>query len=400
MTYIEFFDKPDIENIILCLAKVPDTVIFIGKSKKKMYKHIENYEKVFRDRGYNIEFKCEAISQGNLNLAIDLLTKIVDTYDDCHFNLDGGEEILTVALGVVLERRKEKNIQLHKFNFYKGDFYDCDNDGQVMQQLSPQLTIDENVKVYGGEIIRNTDFEDQWKLSDDFVKDINKMWSISRKAPTEWNAQTKALGNLESGEIQSKKLLVVDCYSNNFQANETILRQLKENQLITEYSYKNDNVHIVYKNEQVKKCLTRAGLILELKIFTTMKELKDEQGNPIYNDVETSVVIDWDGEIHKSYEHKYDTINEIDVMAMHGVIPIFISCKNGQVDHNELNKLTTVANRFGGDYAKKVLIMTNHDNNENFIKQRAADMRVRVISITDEVSNEELAEKLANLWIN
>ena len=45
-------------------------------------------------------------------------------------------------------------------------------------------------------------------------------------------------------------------------------------------------------------------------------------------------------------------------MLMRGVIPVFVSCKNGAVDSNELYKLNTVADRFGSIYAKKIIAAT------------------------------------------
>ena len=57
-------------------------------------------------------------------------------------------------------------------------------------------------------------------------------------------------------------------------------------------------------------------------------------------------------------EPAYRTANEIDFMLMKGLTPIFIPWKIGQVYDDELYKLESVANRFGGLYAKNVLIAT------------------------------------------
>ena len=47
-------------------------------------------------------------------------------------------------------------------------------------------------------------------------------------------------------------------------------------------------------------------------------------------------------------------------MSLKGLIPIFISCKSGKMTEKNtlhaLYELDTVANRFGGKYAKKVLV--------------------------------------------
>ena len=54
---------------------------------------------------------------------------------------------------------------------------------------------------------------------------------------------------------------------------------------------------------------------------------------------------------------------KIDVLTLKGNIPTFISCKSGKMDGNKalpaLYELETVARRFGGKYAKKVLAVTS-----------------------------------------
>ena len=113
MTYIEFFDKIASENISACLTYTPDRVIYIGDSKKQMNKHMAYYRRVFADRGVNIDFSCRTVSKSNLESAVKVLTDLVEEYDDCVFDITGGEEILTLALGVVYAQNPGKNIQIH-----------------------------------------------------------------------------------------------------------------------------------------------------------------------------------------------------------------------------------------------------------------------------------------------
>jgi hypothetical protein len=78
---------------------------------------------------------------------------------------------------------------------------------------------------------------------------------------------------------------------------------------------------------------------------------------------------------------------------MRGMTPLFISCKNGNVSEEELYKLNTVAERFGGPYAKKMLIATDLDRkgssaNRAFI-QRAWDMDIFLVTDAAELTREE-----------
>ncbi len=401
-TYIEFFDKPDIENIMPCLADMPDRVIFLGKNCKAMRKRIEKYEKVICDRGHSVEFICKEISQGNLEKNVQLISEIVDTYENCSFYIDGGEEILTLALGVVFERRKDKKIFIHKYNAHLKEFYDCDNDGEAQKIEPPILSVSENIRIYGGEVIidEGVGAIGNWNLTADFIDDIEKIWDISKRDFSAWNSQSGAFGRLEGNKNPDYPLVSIGS-SQNFAENSQIVTALLNAGLITEYDRNNKNTRVVYKNQQVKECLLKAGLALELKLFVTLKSMKDLNGSLVYNDAVNGVVIDWDGEVHSANEKKYDTTNEIDVMAMHGFVPVFISCKNGSFTADELYKLNTVAERFGGEYAKKILVTTQLDNmgrGGKYIEQRAQDMKIKIIEINENISDMEFESKFKCLW--
>ena len=90
-------------------------------------------------------------------------------------------------------------------------------------------------------------------------------------------------------------------------------------------------------------------------------------------------------------------------MLMCGAVPVFISCKNGDVKVEELYKLEAVANRFGGKYAKKVLVITQPEKlgeREEPIRLRAKQMGIRLMVDIDGMTEEELAEELRNCWRN
>ena len=78
---------------------------------------------------------------------------------------------------------------------------------------------------------------------------------------------------------------------------------------------------------------------------------------------------------------------------MRGLIPTFVSCKNGKIGEEELYKLNTVAEKFGGEYAKKMLIATKLER-ENYVAKmaymrRAEDMGIRIVPNAGELTKEE-----------
>jgi len=408
MTYIEFFDKIASENISACLTYVPDRVIYLGDNAKVMKKHIANYQRVFSDRGYNIEFSFKTISKSNLDNAIQMLTEIVETYDDCVFDITGGEEILTLALGVVYANHPDKNIQIHKFNLRNNAIYDCDKDGVTIAGETPTLSVEENVRIYGGDVVYGGISEEKtykWDLNDDFRKDIDTIWSVCKGNVRYWNT---IIGIFEAIEIvgsivceeplttianRSALETYLTQHKVKYKMSSGIVKYLMKNGLLIEFNDSDEEtITISYKNEQVKKCLTKAREVLE------------SNGVPVYDDCVNGVVIDWDGEFHDELvEDEYDTENEIDILLMHDIVPVFVSCKNGIVTADELYKLNTVAERFGGQYAKKVLIatsITNIGEAGKYLRQRAKDMNIRIVEDVQNLDDSELARKLKSLWCN
>ena len=126
-----------------------------------------------------------------------------------------------------------------------------------------------------------------------------------------------------------------------------------------------------------KELLEKSGNVLEMKVYKTATETKNQNGAPFYTDLKRSVIIDWDGKIGSSKTG--DTKNEIDCIFMQNLIPVFVSCKGGEIDEAELYKLDAVARRFGGKYAKKVLVSTNHGKDVTataYFRKRAEDMNI------------------------
>lgn len=385
MTYIEFFDNHAVENICSCLVSAPDRVILIGDNKKRMQLHAQRYHSLFQKRGMDIEFICRVVNKNRLQEIVDLLAEIVEKYEDCVFDLSGGEDLMLVAVGIIYYRYRDMNIQLSRINLRTGVLFDCDEDGVFIPiEHDPMLTVDEYIRVFGGKVVYENEkggTTRRWDWSEDFMDDIISMWRICRKNVRDWNAQ---MDTFAATDIVSPSKIV---------------GELMQKRLITGVQQENGCYLITYKNEQIKACLTKAGLVLEL--YITMKALLacNGAGEPVYNDVCNGVFIDWDGVSHQE-DGAYDTENEIDVVMMHRLIPVFVSCKNGYVGMEELYKLNTVAERFGGKYAKKVLVanaLGGDTPSASYFRQRAKDMKIHLIENVQNMTEEEVEKEIESL---
>ena len=175
-----------------------------------------------------------------------------------------------------------------------------------------------------------------------------------------------------------------------------ILKELKKYNLLTEYSIRNNVLSFRYKNNQIRECLSKAGNILELFVYKTAHEITEESES-YYDDIDTGVIVDWDGILNDLNSSGWETRNEIDVVLIRDIVPIFISCKNGEVHKEALYELSAVAEKFGGEYAKKVLVTTYVSQDEvsrRYILQRAKDMNINIIESVDEMDSKTFMKEL------
>ncbi len=413
MTVIEFFDKTSIENMLSAMLCRPERVIYIGYNRKQMERVLPIYREVLDGRGLAPELLVQAVNRNDLHAAVDKLTAIALTYDDCVFNLDGGEDLYLVALGMVAAAHPDR-VKLHRFNIRNNNMVDCDADGcnQLVEPIA--LTIRENVRIYGGVVVD----EDQrsegtypWRFTEDFCQDLHAMWEISCRYAKSWNAQINTLGWIDQvcpqedpRTLQSHRESVQQVMSRKgdwYTVVPGILQALEREGLISWLSLENNEIEFVFKNEQVKRCLMKAGQLLELMVALAAREARDEEGLPVYQDVQCGVCMDWDGQVAPDGET--DVNNEVDVMMMKGAVPVFISCKNGSLEVEELYKLAQVAQRFGGKYARPVLIATQLDKmgaKGEYLRSRAGDMAIRVVDDFDEMTFEQMKELLKGIWRN
>ena len=414
MTIIEFFDKNAIENMLGALCCQPDRIIFVGHNRKQMEKHLVNYRDVIQRRGVNVELlPPRVMNRNNLPQIVASLSKIVEEFGDCDFNLDGGEELYLVAVGMVAQKYPGK-VRLHRFNIRNNSITDCDADGEDHLMAPIVLDIRENISIYGGEVVDVTQHSDgtyPWNFTETFRRDVEKLWKICCDQRAHWNGcintlawAIKVMPQEDPRVFLCRRSVVepeMEREHDRYRMKLSVLKALEEEKLISWLRAEGDEVEFVFKSEQVKMALSKAGQVLELMATMAAMDALEADGTPVYNDVRCGVYIDWDGDVEP--EGDVDVSNEVDVMMMKGAVPVFVSCKNGNMDPNELYKLETVAQRFGGKYARKVLIAPMVDElgeKGDYIRARAADMDIRVVYNFDHMTYEEMKREMKCLWLN
>ncbi len=382
---IEFLDSEPIENMITCMNFRMDKVIFFG------------YEEVIRTQRDKAESflkeYCEvkdvdffALSHTNMKSIETMIRKVVERErkagNQVFFDITGGENLILVTFGMLA---KELKVPVHFFDIVKDELIELDMDDvapiskqarcrKIKMDLAMFVSmqgavIDHSMKK---DIKKDFSIEDKqqiqnvWKVFDThrdvwshFANFLQKHFEPEEDLRTCVNTQKiEKLINSKTERIKSVEKL------------RAILRDLAEIGMLNQLQINEDVYAFQYASRSAQNILWDAGSILELHTYFSMKEE--------YDDCEVGVHIDWDGVMYADPDA--DVLNEIDVFAIKGNVPTFVSCKSGKWDSNKslnaLYELETVANRLGGKYAKKELALV-HLMGEVYMN-RAEEMNIKV----------------------
>ena len=400
MTLIEFFSDSHIDNIAACLRLQPDKLIMIGDGQQ-MEAPLERYRHLLRQRGWKTEILACDVQGKDLGDICAVLAGLVRKEDACVIDLTGGETTAIMAVGAVLtglDESTRERIRVEKYDQDADVVMDCVRDNCTVPYEPVWLTVEEWIGIHGGKI-----HPDSYQPPQDCdYEAVDGLWKLATRDPKAWNRAMMLLSEFESRADSKMQVYLHLPFIRNgitdFEEKEPVVRKLLEKfrqiGVISDYSGEK-KLEYTYKDRLLRYCTQKAGNILEIKTLLEGRRVLGKNG-PFFQDCRMSVGIDWDGVLHQPEEQVADTRNEIDVILMHGTKPLFVSCKNGNVDEEELYKLNTVADRFGGPNARKMLVATDLDRKSDAsnraFTQRAEDMDILVVADAPKLTQEEWAK--------
>ncbi len=397
-TLIELFDVCQVENAIAGLRFMPEKIVFVGfKETMSGNSREQAIRTFFANRAPEIVLEFEIVGRYDFTSIVDRLNSIIDRNEDCGFDVTGGKELVLAAMGAVSASR---NVPMFQIEVDTGNIHPLKNCDELIETPKSVMTISEAIALNGCTVLDDTDLpKTHWKLTEGFKKDIEILWDLSRNDFSIWNKQCFALSTYD-GTILDGLTIRADIGSMKKKPfkDESLIKALIERGYLQDYDETDDEVTFRYRDDQIHQCLTKAGNVLELLLYTLMQEITAETPG-FYDDIDTGVFIDWDGVVHSRFNKQVDTTNEIDIIAMRDMVPIFISCKNGEVEKEALYELSTVSKKFGGKYSKRYLIasfLSHTPAKDNFLRQRAFDMDINLLVLTDhaDLSREHIKKRL------
>lgn len=387
MVLIECFTESHIDNIASCLHLCPEVMILVG-DLTQMRKPIRQYRQVLRLRKQKTKIQACDVHKKDFTQIKNALAQLIAADGEYVIDMTGGDEPVIMAVGALiagLDEKKRKQVCVQTFDHLNGLIYDNMNNNTRYPSEDVTLTVEQLLLLHGGKM-----HPDAYQPEAACQKNaVAELWQIVTEDPKNWNHLVSLLNEFESRAGFGMQISLqfdeirdgISDFAGKIAELRPFLKNLQDHNVIR-ITPKSNALEYVYQSNLLRYCMLKAGNVLEVKTLLEGRDV-NKNGKPLFCDNRMSVTMDWDGIVFDPEKKVAETRNEIDVVLMCGLTPLFISCKNGNVAEEELYKLNTVAARFGGPYAKKMLIATDFDRKSPASKrafaQRAWDMDILLV---------------------
>ena len=411
----EFLSREPIENVITAMNFQVDKLVFFG-NHEDIISQKERTENFLRKYCAVQSIIFLPLSGSNLQSVLQTMRKEIELElsknAKLFFDITGGESLMLVAFGML---SREYETPMHMYDIYKGKLlelnsaslhYDERNTEAIKkdnrnaddsalassnekQHLSissiatkrpVSMTLDKLIEMHGGVINYKLQKDIKDVPDEESREDILKIRKVMKLHSEHWNPFSEFLReNMspdEEGRVYRKESTVLKALADSSNKLKSahkfyqIMEDLARAGAILGLKHSEGKYQFRFKNKAIKGYLWDGGSILELYSYLQEKGHSDE--------CRVGVHLDWDGVLEGP--SGIDVLNEIDVLSLQGYIPSFISCKSGKLSPQQclhaLYELDTVANRFGGKYAKKRLVVTSEIN--EVYQERALEMGIEL----------------------
>ena len=380
-TNIELYDDRPIENVLGTEMFRPEETVLICPQEvaddRELHRSMRKY---FEYRGIPVKLTFVAASLLDAEKVEKTLEKVLETHEDCAIDIAGGSEAALFAAGAI-----SGDTPVYTYSRKRNMFFEIKN-APFARALpcTVRLNAESCFLMAGGTLLPGR--EDNEKLKDRLPQ-IDALFSVYASHRRIWNRQISYYQKISQSADPSLKAdgrRTGKADNGIVTADEGMLRDLESAGLINSLSVTEESVSFRFADEVVRFWLRDMGSVLELQVYRACLAAG------CFDDVILSAVVNW-----KADEKRRDAVtNEIDVMAVCGIQPVFISCKTCEIKTEALNELAILRDRFGGKGSRAIIVTSAAGTKSRAVmRRRAAELDIEVIE-WDDLTLDKLVERL------
>ena len=383
-TLIELYDERAIENVLAADMFRPQRIIYLCPTEVAQNREHQNTIRVFfRRRGWEPELFFMEASSYKVDRIVRQLLAISEKYPDCAMDVTGGSDAELFAAGMFAA---QANVAAFTYSRRKNRFYNISG-AEFADNIPCSLSyaVEDFFLMAGGTLLPGR--VDNATLKE-YLDDIDPFFNCFLQFRRDWTNIITYMQRVSPAEYgQAPSMFIRGNYvvkgerGGRISAKEDTLREFEHIGFIHNLNIvSGESVSFRFRDANTRAWLRDVGSVLELYVYKACLDAN------IFNDVISSAVVRWDDKLGHS-----SVINEIDVMATMGVLPLFISCKVSDIKTEALNELAILRDRFGGKGAKAAIVSTGYCNAA--CRHRAAQLGITVID-RDELESGALVHRL------
>ena len=373
-TLIELYDERPLENVLGPEVFRPRRVVYIcpdaAYSDKRTRPKLAAF---YAHRGFTPELVYVKAKVFDAESTLRTLRQTVEQYPDCAIDITGGTDAVLFAAGLL---SAERSIPVFTYSRRRNSFFDIRN-ARFAEELPCTVVyrVEDCFVMAGGSVrlgrVDNAILPRYFDCMDPFFR----VYLAHRK---KWDRIITYIQRVSPSPLdQPPRLEVAGDYTvkaergSRISAPEQALEDLAEIGLLRNLTVdEREGVRFTFADAQIRTWLRDVGSVLELYVYKACVELG------LFDDVRLSAIVDWEGETGQNA-----VTNELDVVCTKGVIPVFISCKTGEVKTEALNELAILRDRFGGKMAKAAIVTATRGS--TVMRNRASELSIAVIDLND-----------------
>ncbi len=382
-TLIELYDERPIENVLGTEVFHPEETILLCPPEVESARGLqESLRHYFAHRGCTVRITVVQVSLLNAAKVEKTLKSVIGTHPDCAIDISGGTDASLFAAGAVSAMT---DVAVYTYSRRKNAFFEIRN-APFARNLPCEVRLDAEscFLMAGGRLLpgRLDNRELRRRLPM-----IDRLFSVFRKYRKEWNRQISYLQQISSaepGKLRAGGKRTMKADHGMVTVDPGLLRDLEAKKLILDLEIGEDEVRFRFPDELIRFWLRDIGAVLELQVYRACLTAG------CFDDVVLSAIVNWEGGTNQ----RDAVTNEIDVMAVRGIQPVFISCKTSEIRTEALNELAILRDRFGGKGSRAIIVTSaNATRSRSLMRMRASELGIEVAEWGD-LPTERLAALL------
>lgn len=384
-TLIELYDRRPLYNIVSTETFRPERTVFVCPSDLGGDQRAQDALRAyFTHRGIQTELLFCPTALLDAKAVEKTLRDVAARFPDCALDIAGGTDAALFAAGVFCA---ENDCAAFTYSRRQNTFYEIKN--APFARAVPCrviLSVQDCFRVTGGNLrVGRVDNH----VLNGYIGLIDPLFQTYLAFRREWPSIVAYIQRVsqkrqtEDDLCAQGALTVKGDHGARVTVNQKALARLQAIGAIRGLEIREGLVRFSFRDELTRQWLRDVGSALELYTYKACLDAG------VFDDVVLSAVADW-----QSGGGPDQVTNEIDVMATRGVRPLFISCKTCDVSTDALNELAILRDRFGGEFARAVIVSTGSAGRGRAVMHhRASELNIGVVDL-DDIKYGALGERL------